>query len=92
MKYTIKQGSIAAIIHVIDEAGNTTDCIYMSENKQPEAYLEGNCGGTGIVAWEALPVAVRAHVNRQFGTVFAIPINRRQDFIENCVDTVLEAA
>ena len=91
MKYTIKQGSIAAMIHVIDEAGNTTDCIYMSENKQPEAYPAGNCAGYGAGAWEALPLSVRAHVNRQFGTVFALPVNRREDFVVNCVDTTLEA-
>jgi hypothetical protein len=90
MKYTIKQGSIAAMIHVIDEAGNVTDCIYMSENKQPEAYPSGNYGGNGVAAWEALPLAVRAHVNRQFGAVFALPINRRHDFVEHCVDTILE--
>jgi len=92
MKYTIKQGNIAAMIHVIDEAGNVTDCIYISENKQTEAYPSGNCGGNGVAAWEALPLAVRAHVNRQFGAVFALPINRWNDFVVHCVDTVLETS
>jgi len=92
MKYTIKQGRIAAMIHIIDEDGNMTDCIYMSENRQPEAYKEGGCDAEGIVAWEALPLEVRAHVNRQFGTVFALPVNRREDFVVNCVDTTLEVA
>lgn len=90
MKYTIKQGSIAAMIHVVDDNGKVTDCIYMSENKQPEAYSAGNCSGYGIEAWEVLPLEVRAHINRQFGAVFALPVNRRDDFVKNCVDTIVE--
>ena len=91
MKYTIKQGSIAAMIHVTDETGRVTDCIYMSENKQPEAYPQGNCGGEGVFAWGALPLSVRAHVNRQFADVFSLPVDRREDFVVNCVNTILEA-
>jgi hypothetical protein len=91
MKYTIKHGSIAGIIHVTDTDGNLTDCIYMSENKQPEAYLNHNMRGEGVEAWEALPLSVRAFVNRQFGTVFALPVMSREDFVVNCIDTLLES-
>lgn len=91
MLYRIKQSNIASLIQVIDDSGRVTDCIFMSEGKQPEAYPEGNCAGNGVAAWEALPITVRAAVNRQFALIFDLPIKSRQDFIDNCVDTVLEA-
>ena len=91
MLYTIKQSSIASLIQIIDENGKTTDCIFMSEGKQPQAYLEGNCGGQGVEAWEELPLSVRAFVNRQFATVFNLPLSSRGDFVDNCVPTVMEA-
>lgn len=91
MIYRIKQSNIASLIQVIDNSGKVTDCIFMSENKQPEAYPEGNCAGNGVSAWEALPLSVRAAVNRQFGLIFALPINSRQQFVESCADTILES-
>jgi hypothetical protein len=90
MQYTIKHGNIAGIIHVTDTEGNLTDCIYMSENRQPEAYLNHNMRGEGVEAWEALPLSVRAFVNRQFGAVFSLPVMSREDFVVNCVDSIVE--
>lgn len=91
MLYTIKQSSIASIIVVTDDSGNTTDCIYMAENKQPEAYKNNSMAGNGVAAWDDLPLTVKAFVNRQFSTVFALPVADRQDFVKSCVPTVLEA-
>lgn len=91
MFYTIKQGRIAAVITVTDESGNETDCIYMADNKQPEAYLNHNMRGKGVEAWEALPITVRSFVNRQFATVFALPHASREDFVLSCQPTILEA-
>lgn len=90
MKYIIRQSSIASLIHVIDETGNQTDCFFMAENKQPEAYPDGNMRGDGVDAWEALPLEVRANVNRQFGALFSLPVSRRNEFVENCVDYVVD--
>lgn len=91
MMYTIKQSNIASIIVVTDDSGNTTDCIYMAENKQPEAYKNNSMAGNGVAAWEELPIPVQSFVNRQFAIVFALPIEHRQDFIKDCKLTVLEA-
>jgi hypothetical protein len=91
MLYTIKQSSIASLIQVIDESGKITDCIFIAEGKQPEAYHDGHCGGEGVEAWEELPLSVRAFVNRQFATVFNLPLSSRGVFVDNCVPTVMEA-
>jgi hypothetical protein len=90
MQYTIKHGNIASIIHVTDTDGNLTDCIYMSKNRQPEAYLNHNMRGEGVEAWEALPLSVRAFVNRQFGTIFALPYGMREQFIKDSVPFTVE--
>jgi hypothetical protein len=34
---------------------------------------------------DALPMPVLAAVNRQFGTIFALPLNQRQAFIDNSI-------
>lgn len=90
MKYTIKQSSIASLIYVIDETGNQTDCFFMAENKQPEAYPSDNLSGNGVAAWESLPLEVRTNVNRQFGVVFSLPVGSRNEFVNNCVDYAIE--
>lgn len=70
MKYTIKHGSIAAVQYVTDPAGRT---FAVTDSKEPDRDKD------------TLPTPVLAAVNRQFGIIFALPLNRRQAFIDNSI-------
>ena len=39
----------------------------------------------------ALPLAVRAAVNKHFGTVFALPVERRGDYLKSVQPVEIEA-
>jgi hypothetical protein len=78
MKYTIQHGSIAAIQYVTDETGARTTVVGETSEGQPE--------------FDRLPLAVRAAVNRQFGSIFSLPVARRQAFIDASVPFTVEAA
>jgi len=78
MAYTIKHGRIAAIQYITTPEGEGLSAIYTSEGKQPEAYPEGNMSRD---IWDTLPLPVRAAINRQFGIVFSLPYNSREDFV-----------
>jgi hypothetical protein len=70
MKYTIRHGSIAALQYVTLPDGKT---ITVTDSKEPDREKD------------ALPIPVLAAVNRQFGTIFALPLNQRQAFINNSI-------
>jgi hypothetical protein len=70
MKYTIRHGSIAAVQYVTLPDGKT---ITVTDSKEPDREKD------------ALPMPVLAAVNRQFGTIFALPLNQRQAFIDNSI-------
>jgi hypothetical protein len=76
MKYTIKHGSIAALQYVITPEGKELRIVYTKEY-QPD--------------FEALPIAVRAAVNKQFGIIFSLPYGARQGFIDNFIPFEVQA-
>lgn len=76
-KYTIEHGSIASVQYVIDEAGSRVTVVGETSEKQPE--------------FDRLPLEVRAAVNRQFGLVFSLPVDRRQAFIDASTPFTVEA-
>ena len=69
MKYTIKHGSIAAIQFVTMPNGKK---IAISDSKD-----ERNL--------RYLPLEVKEIINRQFGAVFSLPYDRREEFIQNSI-------
>lgn len=71
MKYTISHGSIAAIQYVTTPDGARVTVVGETDEHQPE--------------FEALPLAVRAAVNRQFGAVFSLPVSQRENFVKNSI-------
>lgn len=70
MKYTIRHGSIAALQYVITPEGEEISVVNTKE-PQPK--------------FEALPLSVKAAVNRQFGIIFSLPYGARQAFIDNSI-------
>lgn len=81
-KYKITHGSIAAIQYIKTDGERDISAIYQSENKPPEAYPVGDMRQN---VWGTLPLEVQAAVNRQFGTIFALPYDSRQGFIDNSI-------
>jgi hypothetical protein len=69
MKYKIKHGSIAAVQFVTMPNGKE---ITVSDSKE-----EPNL--------RFLPLQVIAAINRQFGIVFSLPYNSREEFIQNSI-------
>jgi hypothetical protein len=70
MKYIIKHGSIAALQYVITPDGKELRIVDTKEF-QPD--------------FEALPLSVKAALNKQFGIVFSLPYSERQRFIDNSI-------
>ena len=70
-KYTITHGSIAAVQYVVLPDGSQVTVTYAKDGSE----------------WELkyLPLEVQAAVNRQFGTIFALPYDSRQAFIDNSI-------
>lgn len=88
MNYTITPGNIAAVCHVQADGSTVQDCILLNEGKQPVVFLPGNGDGHAqreAAAFLALPLKVRAEVNKHFGTVFALPIEKRGAYLKQCV-------
>lgn len=89
MKYTIHCG-IAALVHVECEAfplrygERKSAFIYMAEGKP----IEKGIGDP--IRWDDLPLRVKAAINKHFGTVFALPIERRGEYLENLEPIVVE--
>jgi hypothetical protein len=82
MNYTISHGRIAAIQYITTPTGEQFCAIYQSEQKQPEAYPEGNMSRD---IWDTLPLPVQAAINRQFGIVFFLPYSARENFVLNSI-------
>jgi hypothetical protein len=78
MNYTIKQGRIAGIQFITTPEKKEIGAVYMSKQKQPEAYFEGDQSRD---VWETLPLPVQAAINRQFGIIFSLPYSARENFV-----------
>ena len=75
--YTITPG-IAALIYLdYPEAGRRT-FVYLSDGKPPVSGADESAAD-----FLALPLVVRAAINRHFGIVFSLPVGRRADYLKN---------
>jgi hypothetical protein len=70
-KYTITHGSIAAVQYVTYPDGNKVIVTDARDGSEIEL--------------PKLPLEVQVAVNRQFGTIFALPYDSRQGFIDNSI-------
>lgn len=75
-KYTITHGSIAAVQYVTLPSGDKVTVTYALDGSEKEL--------------TKLPLEVQAAVNRQFGTIFALPYGSRQAFIDNSIPFEVE--
>ena len=75
-KYTITHGSIAAVQYVTLPDGNKVIVTDARDGSEIEL--------------PRLPLEVQAAVNRQFGTIFALPYDSRQAFIDNSTSFEVE--
>jgi hypothetical protein len=81
MIYKITQGSIAAVI-TINANGADYNAYYMAADKPAQL----DCAGTeadAVTRFMALPLEVRAAVNKQFHDVFAVPLAMRGEAVKN---------
>ena len=77
-KYKITHGSIAAVQSVTLPNGDKVTVTYALDGSEKEL--------------PKLPLEVQAAVNRQFGTIFALPYDSRQAFIDNSIPFEVEVA
>lgn len=77
-KYTISHGSIAAVQYVTLPNGQQITVTDAKDGSEHEL--------------PKLPLEVRAAVNRQFGSIFALPYDKRQAFIDNSIPFDVETA
>ena len=77
-KYTITHGSIAAVQYVTLSDGDRVTVTDARDGSEIEL--------------PRLPVEVQAAVNRQFGTIFALPYDSRQGFIDNSIPFDVEVS
>jgi hypothetical protein len=75
-KYIITHGSIAAVQYVTLPDGNKVIVTDARDGSEREL--------------PKLPVEVQTAVNRQFGTIFALPYDSRQGFIDNSIPFEVE--
>jgi hypothetical protein len=75
-KYTITHGSIAAVQYVTLPNNDKVTVTYALDGSEMEL--------------PKLPLEVQAAVNRQFGTIFALPYDDRQGFIDNSIPFEVE--
>lgn len=89
MQYVISHSTIAAALYVTDPEGNTKTCYYMAEDKPVQ---EGVAGSEAMAQerFKRYPMEVQAAVNRQFGQVFSLPIERRANWVANQLPFVVE--
>ena len=88
MIYKITQGGIAAVI-TINAGGTDYNAYYMAADKP----VQLGCAGTeadAIDRFMALPLEVRAAVNKQFHEVFAVPVALRSEAVKNRVPFFVE--
>jgi len=77
-KYTITHGSIAAVQYVTLPDGDRIIVTDARDGSEIELPL--------------LPVEVQAAVNKQFGTIFALPYDSRQGFIDDSIPFDVEVS
>ena len=77
-RYTITHGSIAAVQYVTLPNNDKVTVTYALDGSEREL--------------PKLPLEVQAAVNRQFGTIFALPYDSRQAFIDNSIPFDVEVA
>jgi len=75
-KYTITHGSIASVQYVTLPDGQKVIVTYAQDGSEKEL--------------PKLPIEVQAFVNRQFGIIFILPYESRQDFIDNSIPFEIE--
>jgi hypothetical protein len=75
-KYTITHGSIASVQYVTLPDGQKVIVTYAQDGSEKEL--------------PKLPIQVQAFVNRQFGIIFILPYESRQDFIDNSIPFEIE--
>lgn len=80
MIYTIKPGNIAAVCNVIHN-DKETSFIYMADGKLPVTLTKHEKDETA--AFLTMPMVVRAAVNKHFGTMFALPLERRGEYLKS---------
>jgi len=76
MEYTIDHSSIAGALYVTRKDGQESDCFYISESRPVQVGVSGT-EQQAEERFKALPMEVRAAVNRQFGEVFSLPLGSR---------------
>lgn len=74
--YTIRHGSIAAVQWVTLPDGKEISVTDAKDGSETQL--------------PKLPLEVRAAINRQFGTVFALPYGMREQFIKDSVPFTVE--
>ena len=77
-KYTITHGSIAAVQYVTLPDGDKVIVTDARDGSEIEL--------------PKLPVEVQTAVNRQFGTIFSLPYDSRQGFIDNSIPFQIEVS
>jgi hypothetical protein len=77
-KYIITHGSIAAVQYVTLPDGDKVTVTYALDGSEREL--------------PKLPLEVQAAVNRQFGTIFSLPYDSRQGFIDNSIPFQVEVS
>ena len=75
-KYIITHGSIAAVQYVTLPNGEKVTVTDAKDGSELEL--------------KRLPLEVQAVVNRQFGTIFALPYDSRQSFIDKSIPFEVE--
>ena len=75
-KYTITHGSIAGVQYVTLPDGSQVTVTDAKDGSELEL--------------KRLPLEVQASINRQFGTIFALPYHSRQAFIDNSIPFEVE--
>ena len=88
MIYKITQGGIAAVITICAD-GKEQSAYFMAGDKP----VQLDCAGTerdAIDRFMALPLEVRAAVNKQFHEVFAVPVALRSEAVKNRVPFFVE--
>jgi hypothetical protein len=83
MKYTIKPGSIAAVQYVESEDNRRWTAVYLADGKQHEITDAAGRHAT-------LPMPVLAAINRNFGMMFSVPVERRQALIDATVPQTID--
>lgn len=81
MKWLITHGSIASVLFVTTPDEKKLDCFYIAEGRLVQVGVSGT-EADAENRFLALPMEVRAAVNKQFGIVFSLPVHCRGDWVK----------